>query len=176
MNRGKIISALLLAFRMLIPFEGSSQSANAERKWESDAVIAGGNHRGNLRMGLIEDLSTCRHWSLERVAHHPDWPARLVEVSDEALCLYRTDAPQGKPTRQNTLMNHRRVIVREGDVLAISEETTALRANLEGVALSSGPEGGVIRVRLRFAGKVMSARITAPGMANLIRSGNEVRQ
>ena len=116
----------------------------------------------------IDDAAMRQHWRPERSAVHPDWPAKLVMISGSC------DERQG-PEAQGRMAKHLSIVVRQGDVLAVSEENAALLAELQAVALSSGGRGGVIRVRLRFAGKVLRARIVAPGKAVLIGDMREVR-
>ena len=117
---------------------------------------------------MIRDFGTGMRWIIQRDGKNPGWPAKLVRISGGE------DDAQSWIPRGRTLVEEED-FVREGDLLAISEETASFKAVLEGVALSSGVAGDVISVRLRFSGRTVRAQVVSRGVARLVRAVSEGR-
>ena len=116
---------------------------------------------------VIQDPAIHRNWRIERDSHHPEWPARFVQISDDQFNCAGATGPVEIPGSSVAAVNLPSLIVHKGDVLVISEDTAALHAEFDGFALSNGALGDSIRVRLRFAERVLRARITEQGRAVL---------
>jgi flagella basal body P-ring formation protein FlgA len=96
-------------------------------------------------------------------------------ISDEVSCSSQSNVNPGIKGQKTEWLRHPTTIVRAGDVLVASDETRALLANLEGVALSNGSPGEVIGVRLRLGGNIMRAQVLAPGKVRLIAAARQAR-
>jgi len=127
------------------------------------------------RVKILVDSGTWQCWRNGRNQDHPSWPARLVRIPDDTCFSSQSMHDPGIKCQKMERLRRQSTIVRAGDVLTVSDETTALLASFEGVALSSGFRGAVIGVRLRFGGKIMHARVMAPGKVRLIADALEAR-
>jgi hypothetical protein len=129
------------------------------------------SYAGTWRTHVVQDPAIHRTWRIERDSHHPEWPARLVQISDDQFYCSGGPDSVGIPARRIAAVNLQSVIVHKGDVLVISEDTATLHAEFDGFALSNGSLGDSISVRLRFAATVVRARITEQRRAVLEREG-----
>jgi len=125
-------------------------------------------------MGVIQDPALHQGWRVVRIANHPEWPARLQRVSEGAVDCSQSNEADGVLPARTPAASLTPPIVHSGDVLVISEETAVLRGEFDAIALSNAGPGDAIRVRLRFADKVVRVRVTAKGRAVLDRGSREV--
>jgi hypothetical protein len=114
------------------------------------------------RMKLIEDTATGKSWRVETNAGAPGSPARLIEL------------PTGNQRVGAAGESREPLMVHEGDVLKVSQETPALHADFAAVAMRGGRNREWIRVRLRLSGRVALAQISGPTRASLVHDIGEV--
>ena len=118
---------------------------------------------------VLDDPATGLHWRFEPSVS--GGPGKLVQTSDAVSCSggLAGGTSEGAGRSRSRL----RPVVRRGNSLMVLQESSVLRAELSAIALSDGAEGDSISVRLRFAAKVVRARITGPGRAVLVGSRSE---
>lgn len=176
MNRRDVFCVVLLLLSF-VPFARGEDPATTS-SCEIEAV------RSNIAIGktqvaaIIDDPSTCQRWCLLHNPEHPGWPATLIRVEggDDSCKTALVSPGVSSLQRARSATPIREPQVHAGEVLAVSDESAAMRAEFEGVALSSGFKGDLIKVRLRYAARVVSAQITGDGRARLIRDAREVKR
>jgi hypothetical protein len=145
---------------------------NAQARPEAKAMVDG----GIKGQPLIEDAASGRRWCVARDARHPEWPARLVEISKAAACPRQSSGNLGTREGSGWGRTGQAATVQKGDLLLVSQDNKVVHAEIDAIALSSGRVGDLINVRLRFGGKVMRVRITSTVRAILIGDTREVRR
>jgi len=173
MNRRDVFCAVLLLLSLVTFARGEDPARTSS--CEMNAV------RSNIAIGktqvvaIIDDPSTCQRWCLQLNPEHPGWPAKLIMVEAGDDSCKATLVSQGIHSLQSA-KPIREPQVHAGEVLAVSDESAAMRAEFEGVALSSGFKGDLIKVRLRYAARVVSAQIAGGRRARLIHDVREVKR
>ena len=117
---------------------------------------------------VIQDPAIGLSWRVESDPFHPSGPRRLIELPDAVPCRQEHIDRIGRTERTGSLNATQRWVVRKGDSLLVSRDTRMVRTRLTAVALDGGAVGDSINVRLRFAAKVVRARIAGFGRALLI--------
>ena len=69
-----------------------------------DIAKARSNGRG-WRIRIIQDPAIHRTWRIERDSHHPEWPARLVQISDDQFYCSGGPDSVGIPARRIAAVN-----------------------------------------------------------------------
>jgi hypothetical protein len=169
----KVVCVVFVALGVFPPvFAESAAETRTERACSVQILNARSN--GGVRDGqATEDPASGIRWRVAKDPSHPEWPARLVKVSDRASCGHWSAGPLTTQERRVTVGAAQRPIVRPGDSIVVSQDTRAVNAEFDATALSNGWPGDSIKVRLRFGGKVMRVKVTAPGRALLIGDESE---
>ena len=175
MNWFESLCAVLLILNTLPCSARSSKSGDPESRQSRGSDFIENRVIADGRAQSFADPGTCKRWRYERNGDHPSWPPRLVMVSDEVSCSSQSNVNPGMKGQKTEWLRHHTIIVLAGDELAVSDETAALLANLEGVALNNGSPGEVIGVRLRLGGRIMRAQVLAPGRVRLIADARQAR-
>jgi hypothetical protein len=134
-----------------------------------DFETAYGRHYRTVRM--IDDRGTGRRWLLVRQFDRPEAPALLLQMPLKHSCsqLPVADSAWRSPAAHQKLLP----VIRPGDSVILSEDSTIADARLEAIALQPAATGQVLRVRLKLGGHLLRAVATAPGNA-FLADGNEV--
>ena len=103
----------------------------------------------------IDDPHTGGRWLLTHDPMHPAGPGRLVLVRGIRSAVPRSDGSVVEPLP----------VIHAGDTLIVEENTAAVEARLEAVALRPAVAGSPLDVRLKIGGKVVRVMALAPGRA-----------
>jgi hypothetical protein len=85
----------------------------------------------------ITDPCLRQHWQWIVDAKHPGWPARLVLVGGKDREAYGESAAA--------------IVIRSGDLLTVDQDSGALTARFQAIALESAASGEPLQVRLALA-------------------------
>ena len=124
--------------------------------------------------GVLDDAATGLHWRFENSVS--GGPGKLVQTVDTVSCRRGFAGVRGSSRGSERLSEVRSVVIRKGDAVLVLQESNVVHAELSGIALSEGAPGDSIRVRLRFAAKVVRATISGPGRAVLPGGRNEAHR
>jgi hypothetical protein len=134
----------------------ASSSAGPQFLIHSPAPASPSTVPGDEIIREIDDPRNGDRWLLVRGDSHPGGPGLLLLVS----------AVQNK-TRQAGPEPAAPPIIRTGDRVIVEENTAAVEARLEAVALNPAWPGSLFNVRLTVGGKVLRVRAAGPGRAVL---------
>lgn len=170
----------LSALMIVLSVASQASQANPPDASKEKACVAGIRQdaiKERSRHGeVIQDPGIGLSWRVERDPLHPARPRRLIELPDAVPCGQKSIGRIGTSERTEALNAEQRWVIRKGNVLLVSQDTKVVHARLTAVALGNGMIGDPIDVRLRFASKVLRARITGPGRGLLIDGGGEMRR
>ena len=117
-------------------------------------------------MREIDDPHTGDQWILTRDPIHPEGPGRLMLVNGPGIRPAGAGngvERQGRPPVAHLMPN--RPVIHAGDALILEEDTPALEARLEAVALGAAVQGAVFKARLKIGGRVVRAMAISAGHA-----------
>jgi hypothetical protein len=112
---------------------------------------------------VIRDPHTSMCWLLERNPARRSGPGRMVLLGEqEAL-----DLESARIAKKVAEMKKEKAspVIRSGDRVVVEENSVAVEARLEAVALASAIEGAEFRVRLAIGGHILRVVAIAPGRA-----------
>ena len=131
---------------------------------------------GSRERKIIRDPASGMSWRVATDPLHPEWPAKLLEISNEDSCGVRSAGLLREDRESGMAKAAQSPTVRAGDWLRVLQDTRVVHAEFNAMALSKGWPGDSIKVRLRLGGKVMRVKLTAQGQALLMGDDREANR
>jgi hypothetical protein len=154
-----LLRGFLFAMATIMDTLFSAASAAAAEMLVASATA---DHPSQTRVWReVTDPCLRQHWQWIVDARHPGWPARLVLIGGRDGPADAGRAPA--------------VVIRSGDRLTVDQNSGALTARFQAIALESAAPGELLQVRLTLAGDqpygVNSAAITPGPVIRVIATG-----
>lgn len=175
MSGTKMIGVMFVVLGLLPRACALDVKAQLERRCSAPAMTSNVDARSREHQ-IIRDPASGMSWRVATDPRHPERPAKMVEISNEDYCGDRLIGGLRAGREPRVADTVQSPIVRAGDWLQVLQDTRVVHAEFNAMALSKGWPGDSIKVRLRFAGKVMRVRLTASGQALLIGDEREANQ
>jgi hypothetical protein len=176
MTETKVIAVLFMVLGLVSQACAASQAKARPEQACAAEILKAKIEGGRRDHQMIKDAASGKSWRVAGDPRHPEWPARLVEVVGGGSCGDQPADPLRTGERRGMSKNSRAIAVRAGDWLRVSQDTRVVHAEFDAIALGGGMSGDSIKVRLRFGGKVMRVKVSAPGRALLIGNISEVHR
>ena len=111
-------------------------------------------------------------WQLVADAQHPERPGRLVQVN-AGVFRARSPIPPGSAPAPAT-SSAALPVIRAGDRISVTQQTSILRSRLQAVALESSAAGQTLRVRLLGGGQTLAGNRGTVVDVRAIQAGEAV--
>jgi len=136
------VAALTLALSLFAPASVLAQTAHIVASQEAAPAL-----RGHL---LHEAIDPClgKRWQWIADPLHPEWPSRLVLADSDRESQKAAPASESVAPSQRTQPTSFAPVIRAGEIVTVRQETGAVRAQLQALALEAARTGQPLRVRL----------------------------
>jgi Chaperone for flagella basal body P-ring formation len=122
----------------------------------------------------LDDVASGGRWAIIPDCLHPEWPAKLVELS----LVNPIASPSAGLASKLTQQEHHaapRVVVRSGSHVVLWRDSSNTRVSLDAIALENGAMNSVVSFRLARGGAVLTGLVRGTGSAELQPSGRTER-